>query len=487
VSIGDTDFGVQVGIGFLGRVVGALVAFIGSVILARVLGPSDYGAFYLLLSIVAFLDNPMTGWANACRKRLTETDFPSEEAIGSTLLAIVATSIGVFVLAWLARNQIATLVGGAPTVNPWIMLATLFVGMIAYHTANEVLKSTERFGASPWLNASRDVIRVGAQAALVLAGLGLAGMVGGMVLANLLVAPIALYLIGIRPRVPTMATLRQIWSYARYSIPGGVVGTAQQRIDRILLGVLVSTATLGHYEVAIKLTMPAMFVAGVAQDGLMGRISNRRSRDEAVSGDIRRNLGHASILGIPLLFGAAVLAEPIVVTLYSNQYAAAAPYLVGLALFRLVRTQKSILVATINGFDRPEDNLRVSTAVFSFNIVAGLGLLYLIGPIGVVVATVLSEVLGYLARARVVSRLAPSVTLLPRPLLDQLAAGIVMAGVISGLRLVVSLGTWPAVVALVGSGAVVYGLTLVAISHHFRATMLAVARDAGILWPGDTP
>lgn len=481
MGIGDTDFGVQVGIGFLGRVVGAIVAFFGSILLARVLGPTDYGAFYLLLSIVAFLDNPMTGWANACRKRLTEVDFPSEEAIGSIVLAIITTSIVVFGLSWLASDLIASFVEETVTIDPWLMLAILFVGMIAYHTANEVLKSTEHFGASPWLNASRDVIRVGAQAALVLAGLGLAGMVGGMVLANLVVAPVALYLIGVRPRMPSMTALQEIWEYAKYSIPGGVVGTAQHRMDRVLLGVLVSTATLGHYEVAIKLTMPAMFVAGVAQDGLMGRISNRLSREEDVTTDIRRNLGHASVLGIPLFFGVAVLAEPVVVTLYSNQYAAAAPYLIGLALFRVFRTQKSILVATINGFDRPDANLRVATAVFSFNIVFGLLLLFAIGPLGVVVATVISEVLGYLARARIVRKLVPSITFVPRPLLDQIVAGAIMAVVIYGLRLLVPLARWPAVIGLVGVGAVVYGVTLITISRHFRETMIGVAKDAGLL------
>jgi O-antigen/teichoic acid export membrane protein len=254
-------------------------------------------------------------------------------------------------------------------------------------------------------------------------------------------------------------------------------------MDRVLLGFLVSTSVLGHYEVAIKLTMPAMFIAGVAQDGLMGRVSNLRSRGEAVAPDIRHNVGIASVLGVPLFFGALVLAEPIVVTLYSNQYADAAPFLIGLALFRLFDTQKSILVATINGFDRPNRNLRISTAVFAFNLVTGVALLYAIGPIGIVVATVVSEMIAYAARARVVRSMAPSVDLVPRLLLDQLVSGLVMAAVVYGARLVVPLRHWPAVVALVGLGVAVYGVTLVTISDHFRATVRAIAADAGLYSP----
>jgi hypothetical protein len=91
-----------------------------------------------------------------------------------------------------------------------------------------------------------------------------------------------------------------------------------------------------------------------------------------------------------------------------------------------------------------------------------------------------SEVIGYAGRARVVRTLAPSVDLVPRLLLDQIASGLVMAVAVYGARLVVPLRRWPAVAALVGLGAVVYGVTLVAISYDFRATVVAVAEDAGL-------
>lgn len=476
-DIGDTDFGVQVGIGTLGRAIAYVIAFGGSILLARLLGPSDYGGFYLLLAIVAFLDNPITGWAEACRKRLTEADFPSGEAIGSTLAGIVLASGAVLVASWLAAPYFRRFVD---TEGAWWLLSVLFVGMVAYHTANEVLKSTKRFGASPWVNAGRDVVRVLAQAALVLGGFGVAGMVGGMVLANLLVAPVVFVLIGIRPSVPSTATLGKIWSYARYSIPGGIVGTAQSRMDRILLGLLATTTVVGHYEVAIKLTLPAMFVAGVAQDGLMGRISNLRSRGEAFASDVQNNLAHASVVGIPLFFGALTLGEPIIVTVYSNQYAAAATFFAGLALFRLLRTQKSILVATINGLDKPDLNFRISTGIFALNLVLGVALFFALGPIGVVIATVVSEALGYGFRAYFVRSLVPSVRLAPRLLVEQFASGAIMAIVVLALRTALPLASWPYVVVVVGVGALTYFAALMAVSEGFRGTIIAVSRDAGI-------
>ncbi len=477
MGISDADFGVQVGFGFVGRVVGALVAFLGSIVLARVLGPSDYGMFYLLLSIVAFLDNPTTGWAEGCRKRLTEVDFPSGEALGSVILGVLVSSVIVSLVALPFAPWIAQVTGSA---EGWFWFSILFAGMVVYHTANEVLISTDQFGTGPWLNASRDVIRVLGQATLVLIGFGVAGMVWGMVIANILVAPVVLYVVDFTPEIPSRETLGRIWTYARYSIVDGIVGTAQHRMDRILLGLLASSAVVGNYEVAMKLTLPAMFVAGVAQDGLMGRISNVKSRGEAVAADVQNNLGYASLFGIPLFFGALTMSEPIIVTLYSNQYAAAAPYLIGLALFRLIRTQQSILVATINGLDNPNLNLRVSTGVFAFNLIVGLALLYIVGPLGVVYATVASEIIDYAIRAWIMRSLVPMVDFTPRPLLDQLASGAFMAIVVYGARLWLPLSHWPYVALVVAIGGITYAGALVALSSAFRETVLAVAADAGL-------
>lgn len=477
MSIGDTDFGVQVGIGFAGRVVTLLVAFLGAILLARVLGPNGYGAFYLLMAIVSFLDNPVTGWAIACRKRLTEKGFPAGEAIGSTLIGIGVSAVLTTASAFILAPQIAAFTG---LEDGWLLLSVLFTGMALYLAILEVLKATAIFGSSDWMMATRDIVRVLAQAALVLGGLGVAGMVGGMVMANLLVAPIVLYLLGTRPNMPSTESVRQIWAFAKSSIPNGVVGTAQSKMDVLLLGALVGPGIVGNYEVAIRITLPAMFVAGVASNGLMGRISNRRSKDQNVDQDIENNLSFASLIAVPIFFGALTVGDAVVVTMFSNQYADAGAFVAGLALFHLFRSQKVILVSTLDGFGRPDFNLRVSTAVFMLNLMLGIGLFYVVGPIGIVLATIVSEVAGYGARAYIVHSFVPSVTLLPRPLFDQIMSGVVMAGVVFGIRSVVSLGWWGNVILIVGLGGLTYVTTLIIISESFRETTRAVARDAGI-------
>lgn len=478
MSIGDSNFGVQVGLGFIGRIVTALVAFVGSVFLARFLGPENYGSFYILLAIVSFFDNPVTGWAVACRKRLTEVDSSSEQIVGSLLLGILVASILSVVIAVTASKWITNFTGDP---NSWMLLIILYIGMIVYVSSLEVLKATDKFGRSTWIQAVRDIIRVTVQSGLVIVGFGVGGMVGGIIFANLILAPSIFYFIGPSPALPSRNTLNDIWAYGRSSIPDGLLSTAQERIDIMILGILASTSVVGNYEVALKITLPAIFVAGVASNGLMGRISNRRSKDLEVANEIQRNIAYASLIAVPLFFGAITIGGPVVVTLYSSQYSLAGGFIGGLALFRLIRSQKAILISSINGLNKPNLNLRVSALEFLLNVFLGIGLYFVIGPLGVIIATVLSELLAYIYRAFIIKQLVPTVDFLPQPLKKQFASGVLMAILVYIARHSIGLKMWYDTILVVGMGCGVYFVSLLYISESFRETSRAIARDAGII------
>ena len=70
MSAGEADFGLEISRGVLAKFAMAGIGFVGSVVFARVLGPGGYGLFYLILTLVNVLDNPVTGWGVACKKRI---------------------------------------------------------------------------------------------------------------------------------------------------------------------------------------------------------------------------------------------------------------------------------------------------------------------------------------------------------------------------------------------------------------------------------
>ena len=474
MSIGDSDFGVQVGIGVLGRVAKMIVAFLGSIYLARELGATGYGLYALFATIANVADNPVTGWARACKKRFTEIDFPSSEAVGSLIFGIAISTIFMLVGSYFLSDHIDLL-----SAQPWgwVLLTLLFTGTASFRSLLTLLNGTDRFGSSSWIATIRDICRVPAQVVLVTAGLGVAGMILGMALASLLMCPVIGYLIRIRPAIPSEKSVRDIWSFAKSTIPNGFLGTAKGRMDIILLGMLADAAVVGNYEIAMRLTMPAIIISSVASGALDGRVSNLESRNEEFIQDIQNNLAYTSLLAIPMVVGAFTIGETLVTTLYGSDFALAGTFIMMMSIYWFFSSQKKTLRATVMGLDRPDLALYESLATFGTNIILGISLFFVLGPIGVIVATALSELFGYVIDAYFVRRSLPSMTLLPQPIIHQIESALLMGGGVYGLQILLSSNGWVVTLAIVGVGAAIYFLSLMILSEPFRVTVFGIIND----------
>jgi len=471
MTFDDSGFGLQIGIGTVGKILGAGVAFVGSIVLARAIGDTGYGAFSLLLAISMFIDNPVTQWAVACRKRMTEESFSTEQAAGAVFLgAIVGT------LAIVAVTLLVNLVYGTVRGVDVRLLAVIFVGTVFYTGTKDILNGTTNFGLNPWLESVREIVRVVLQITLVLLIGDVAGMVLGLTAASLLLVPAILQLSGVRPAIPAVSNLSDIAGFAKTSIPNGFVSSALSQIDIIVLGGLAGTAIVGNYRVATNLLFPATFIVTTMAPGMMSRVSNLDSRDEDPSKPVSDGLAYASILALPIAAGAVVMGDIVAVTVYSSEFSRAGLFMGWLGIYFVGQTQMKVLSATLSGLDHPDLVLKLNTIGFVVNAVLGIGLFFLVGPVGIVYATVVGVACRYFFAAFWVRR-DLSVTLLPRPLVHQFVSALLMAGLLVALRTFVGFGSWVAVVATVVAGGVLYGSTLILVSEELRQTARAITQD----------
>lgn len=476
MSIGDTEFGLEILRGVAAKFAMAALGFVGSILFARELGPSGYGAFYLILTLVNVLDNPVTGWANACKKRLTETEFPVAEALGSGLLGVLASIVVVLpgMFLFVEFTDVFEIRG------LFVPFCALYVCISLFEVAHRILSGRANFSSAEWADTLRSVFTLPLQVLLaIILSLGAAGMVYGLAAATFLTFPYLLYRIGIHPSLPTRESAHRIGEYAKFSIPTGFIGTAQSRVDVLLLGVLLATTNaVGYYEVALKLTMPAGFIAGVTSSGLLGRVSNLLSRGDSVEQDVTNALAYAGLLATPIFFGALAIPEPLLVTIYGGEFRAAAAFLAGLALFRLLSTQVNQLTSVVAGLNRPDVNMWISAASLLLNVCLGYALFRIIGPVGIVVATIASECLKYLLSAYFVKREIPGVRLIPRPLVEQLGAGVLMYVVVERTYLILGVRSWVDLGIILAIGGTTYFAVLVTISRELRQTARGILMDA---------
>ncbi len=472
---GNLNLGLEILKGFWGKIIQAGLGFAGTVLFSRALGPTDFGGYYLLLSVVMVANRPIMGISVATKKRFAEHDAAREQIVGTQLAFNLAALALVTISAVAFRGQLADYTG---LENAALLFVVLFGSILAFAPTQQLISARGKISAPVWIDTLRSLFTFPLQLALVLFGLGATGMAFGLSGATLLVVPISLYYLRTLPAIPNWETVRSIWEFARFSIWSRIIGRAYDELDPLLLGYLLAPAAVGYYQVAYKLTIPGMFIATIASSGLLTKVSNLDARGESFGEDVTNAAAMTSILAIPMFFGALAIPERLIITFFEVEYVEAAPLLVGLTLFTIVRTQSSLLGDVLNGLDRPLLVFRGSFAALVVNVVVGIPLTLQMGAIGVVIATVFAEFLRYLLFF-VVLRNEIGTGLLPRPLLAQAAAGAVMFGIIEWLHgTYVTIDSWVMMGMVLAIAGVVYFSVLAAISRFVRTTVRSILLDA---------
>lgn len=470
----DVELGAEISKGLLAQFVMAAIGFVGTVIFARVLGPAGFGGFYLLMLVVKVLNRPSVGWSGATKKRYSEADSRRGEILGAQVLTSAVLILASGLVVWTFRVPLQRFTGMDSVALPGF---AILAAVLLFSPFQSVISATGRESRVKWIDTVRSLFTFPLQVAFVLAGFGAAGMAYGLAGATLLVLPITLSSISLTVATPTVGTLRSLWAYARYEIPNASVGMAYSQYDIFLLGVVLSPAVVGHYQVAYKLSAPATYVATVASPAIMARVSNLGADEGAIAEDVTNSLSFVSLFAVPIFFGALAIPSKIVVTIYGPEYRDAAILLVGLAFYQIVNTQKNILQETVSGLDRPDAVMRITVAALAFNVVAGVGLILLVGAPGVVLATVLAGVLQYVLFRRTVNAAVPAVTFLPRSLVNQFVAGGVMFGVVALSARFFVVASWLHLSLLVGTGAAVYFAVYGLLDSAFRTTFVSILRQ----------
>lgn len=472
----DVSLSLELLRGFVGKILIAGIGFAGTILFARFLGPTSFGGYFLLFTVTEFWKLPIAGFAQSAKKRFSETNADRDAIVTATLIVTVGLGGVGTVFAYLFGAQLTDYTG---VENAPLLFALMFVTAALFIALDNLLAGTGRVSLTIWIDLLRSLFTTPLQLVLVLLGLGVTGMVLGISIATSATIPVSYYYLRTSLTVPSKAVFRRLWSYARFSILAATASKAYSRLDSFLLGLILTPAAAGQYEVALKLTLPAMFVSQITGSTLMAKVSNLDTDDQSVATDITNTVAFSSIFAFPMFFGGLVVSKPLVVTLYGPEYAAAAPLIVGLALFRVLQSQTTPLKEAINGLDRPDLNVKIGLGTVAINAVLGVALTLEYGLVGVVIATVLSEALRYGMTVVTVRRLRPNMDPFSRTIVEQGTAAGVMALVVFVAHQVVPVASWIHLLGLLGLGAGVYGALLISISPKLRLTVRAVLEDVG--------
>jgi O-antigen/teichoic acid export membrane protein len=415
-----------------------------SIVIARHLGPDDFGAYSMVIWLVAMgIAITNSGTASAAIKFIAELRGAEQPAMIPHLLAYLRRAQRYFLIFVLVAGGLLFVTIGdrvAPHMNHAVLLGFLIVAVAmraSYMFNIGVAKGFENFRAT-------------AMVALISTPINLALVVLAMffdapvewLLAIFLVSSLVFLLVSFRqvsplvpPSVegvvlpaPLMYRVRRHMGWTALTVSVGFLAASE--VEVLFLNLYADSHAAGQFKVAFQLAIGASaLVPGVFGALLLPMMANALSRGQEAAG--RRfvtSTTYLALLALPLVAFGAVFSTAVIHVLYGQEFLPAGPVfafcLAATGMTTMTLAGSSLLVSA----DR-QRSILLMVAVFAvLKVAAGALLISAFGLTGAVISFVLVafvSAVGFMALSIRVSRAMPEWKRLARVALSAMLAALI--------------------------------------------------------------
>ncbi|QKY15563.1 polysaccharide biosynthesis C-terminal domain-containing protein [Halorubrum sp. CBA1229] len=453
-------------IDFLSKIVMSFSGFVATIVLTRTLGQERYGAYVVVLSVLAWVAIAGNlGLSPAIKKRVSEADDGNYVVSGAIVQLILYAIVAICL--WIARPYLNAYM----EIDATAILILLLAVKLATDFIQSVLDGQHLVHISSLLSPIEWTSRSVVQIALVLSGLGVVGAFAGYVVGALVAVVIGVYFASFDPSLPSRRDFDRLRSYAQFSWLASVKGRTFLSMDTLVLAVFVSNSVIAVYEIAWNLaSLFAIFGSSVSRTLFpeMSKISSAEGASDEIAELFRISLAYSGLFIIPGLIGAAIVGD-VVLTIYGSGFQTGYYILLILTFARLLYGYQGQFLTVLDGVNRPDLTFRINGVFVAVNLVLNILLTWQYGWYGAAAATTASAALGlvfgYYYTSRIIDVVVP-IDVVGK----QLSAAGVMALVVYVGRLLFG-ETLSVVLILVVTGVGVYFTVLMAISPEFRTTV----------------
>ena len=309
----------------MGRLGAQLMQFAASLVLARLLSPTEFGLFADVLVFTQFSQLLFELGMGAALVQLPEVDDQDLSTVfwlnaaGGLVFAGLMVAAGPLIAAFFHEPQLRVL---APLTA---LTYTLNIGVC--HLA--LLQRALRFRAIAGAELVAAFVGFVVTVVLALSGVGVTALAIGLVVQNAGVSLVVWCLVPWRPgRVVARASVVRVWRFCAGMLGTNVVNYWGRNADNLLIGRFLGAAPLGLYNRAFNLmSLPVQqvsLVVGRVMLPVLAGMQDDRARSARV---YRRTLRAVNVATVPVLVGLAAVSPALVPLLWGERWAPMVPLL----------------------------------------------------------------------------------------------------------------------------------------------------------------
>jgi O-antigen/teichoic acid export membrane protein len=453
------------------------ITFAVLLLLARLLGPENYGLVTLAATIALF-GQMLLGETFSQALIQEKTVEPAHSSSVFWLLAILgflAAAAQFCAAGWLAQ------IFGQPAVAPILRALSPLLLLAALQAVPTTLLRRELNFRAVFAASTLGTLLGGAVAvAMALAGFGIWSLVANLLIQNAISVVTIWRRSAFKPSLEfSQPHLGALWSYGRYTLLLRVAAFVANQSPRLIVGYLFGPMVLGSFSLGLRIIeMIYQLLVIPATNVIVPLIARIRENPQRLENAILGATHMTAVLAAAVYITLAITAPIAIPLIFGARWLASVPLVQILCFYGVIISSGQIWQSLLGGLGRPDIALRATVAA----AIANVGALLLSTHWGPVAAAGAFVFRGYvtlpfmpLIIARLTGLSASRQYGVFLPII--LAAGLMAAAEeIAMILLAHRLGAPILLAAILTVGAIVYGVALYALDRRALQKGLSVLR-----------